>query len=242
MKKWVTGNGERVRGFLRIPHPASRNPGKGLTLIEVMVVVAILAVISSTLFSVFQSGLFSQRKGTNKALVYSEARAALEMMSREIEKAMVDERIPLECLGQNGSGAINDRADTFLFFAPLNPNNSGGKYKAELCEMGFWVDVNNQELIRNYETDNSIDFDLDTRNNWGVLIGNVYDLQFEYFDGLIWTTGTIYEGLWDDFSGKPVAVLPRAIKITLVMQYESEKDEEKQDTFITIVNIPGSGQ
>ncbi len=60
---------------------------RGLTLIEVMIVVAILAVISSTLFSVFQSSLFSQRKGTNKAIIYSEARAALDMMSREIEKA-----------------------------------------------------------------------------------------------------------------------------------------------------------
>ena len=43
---------------------------KGLTLIEVMIVVAILAVISSTLFSEFQSSLFSQRKGTNKAIIF----------------------------------------------------------------------------------------------------------------------------------------------------------------------------
>ena len=72
---------------------------KGLTLIEVMVVVAILAIISSSIFSIFQGSLLSQRRGTSKALVYSEARAALDMMSRDVEKAMVDERVPLEVLG-----------------------------------------------------------------------------------------------------------------------------------------------
>ena len=100
---------------------------KGLTLIEIMVVVAILAIISSTIFSVFQGSLLSQRRGTNKALIYSEARAALDMMSRDIEKAMVDERIGAHYeLWDGGSPyqAVNSSiGDEFYFIAPMD--NSG---------------------------------------------------------------------------------------------------------------------
>ena len=216
---------------------------KGFTLIEVMIVVAILAVMSSTLFSLFQGSLFSQKRGTSKALVYSEARAALDMMSKEIEKAMVDERIGAKCLGEDGGNV--DIPDTFLFIAPLNPGKKkdivNDIYQGELCEVGYWVkntpDVKNT-LMRHY-TSGSTDFDLTTGlSGSDQLIGNVSDLQFLYFDGQQWTT----DGWWDDGDSNPIAVLPRAIKITLVMQYEMEKDEIRHDTFITIVNIPGSGQ
>ncbi|MBU0534401.1 MAG: GspJ family type II secretion system protein [Candidatus Omnitrophica bacterium] len=223
---------------------------KGLTLIEVMIVVAILAVISSTLFSVFQSSLFSQRKGTNKAIIYSEARAALDMMSREIEKAFVDERNGAECWGLDGTGG---NPDTFLFIAPLNPDADikspkADYYQAELCEVGYWM--TNEELMRGWTTRTN-DFDFDSNNDsvfdvsdlgsTASLIGSVSNLQFEYFDGQQWTTIYANPGDWDD-AGNPTLVLPRAIKITLVMAYESEKDDIRHDTFITIVNIPGSGQ
>jgi type II secretion system protein J len=210
----------------------------GLTLIEVMVVVAILALIASTIFTVFQGSLLSERRGTNKALVYSEARAALDMMSREIEQAMVDERIPIECWGRDGGG---DDSDTFLFIAPLNSDNTYDDME-DLCEVGYWM--NNGELIRKYET-GSIDFDLSTHNNFNTVIENVFDLQFNYFDGQQWTPN----GWWDElavygagFPPDPVDVLPKAIKITLVMQYEPEREEIRYATFITIVNIPGTGQ
>jgi len=208
---------------------------KGLTLIEVMIVVAILAVISSTLFSVFQSSLFSQRKGTNKAIIYSEARAALDMMSREIEKAFVDERIGAKCLGQDGSGIGVDISDTFLFIAPLNPNNDNSPpdYTGELCEVEYRMSTEGTIQRRYISAKTDFVFDNSGRQ---PLIGNVSNLQFEYFNGQQWIDG------WDD-AGDSTLVLPRAIKITLVMQYEPEKDRDDiQDTFITIVNIPGSGQ
>ncbi|MCK4904819.1 prepilin-type N-terminal cleavage/methylation domain-containing protein [bacterium] len=227
----------------RLLHYVRNDNNTGLTLIEVMIVVAILAVISTTLFSVFQSSLFSQRKGTNKAIIYSEARAALDMMSREIEKAFVDERIGAECLGLDGTG---DLPDTFCFIAPLNPDNTKevGKYNGELCEVGYWLAGN--ELKKGWTTkkNNFKFFDIGNKKDFGnenALIGSVSNLQFEYFDGQQWTTGA-NAGWWDDGAGNPRQDLPRAIKITLVMQYESEKDEIRHDTFITIVNIPGSGQ
>ena len=212
----------------------------GLTLIEVMVVVAILAIMASTLFSVFQGSLLSQRRGTNKALIDSEARAALDMMSREIEQAMVDNRKGIYCLGREDVTG----ADTFLFFAPLNPDNAGSPYEGDLCEAGFWL--NNKELRQNHETDHT-DFNLSTQFADSSVIGNIYDLKFRYFDGQTWTL----TGRWDEYTvygvglpsdTVPVDVLPKAVKITLVMEYPIERDEIRHDTFITVVDIPGSGQ
>lgn len=240
-KKRVTGNGKRVMGFLRIPYPppllqqrtgVSHIPNKGLTLIEVMVVVAILAIISSTLFSIFHGSLLSQRRGTNKALIYSEARAALDMMSREIENAIVDERIPLYCEGIDGGIG----SDTFLFFAPLNPDSSSSPYRGDLCEVGYWLGVpgsgSDTDLVRGWTT-GAINFDLSDFGFQNALISSVHDLQFNYFDGQYWTP----DGWWG-----PNITLPYAVRITLVLEYEIEREDIRHDTFITVVNIPGSGQ
>jgi prepilin-type N-terminal cleavage/methylation domain-containing protein len=218
---------------------------KGMTLIEIMIVVAILAVMSSTLFSVFQGGLFSQRRGTNKALVYSEARAALDMMSREIEKAFVDERIGAHYeLFDGGSGyRISSIEDEFYFVVPMD---NGGE--TDLCKVGYWLSADN--VLRRYfiATDSISSYDTYKSNtevggdyweqasiNSGAneLIGNVSDLQFQWWNNSI-------PGFDDNtISGD---VLPRAIKIIITMQYEMEKDVADTAIFTTVVSIPGSGQ
>lgn len=248
-KKIKNGYRLSVIGFFehRIPNTEHR---AGLTLIEIMVVVAILAIMSSTLFSLFQGSLFSQRRGTNKALVYSEARAALEMMSREIEKAMTDERkgIHYELWDFSDSCPYrsNSIADEFYFVAPINADNeSNTDYIGDLSEIGYWLngvsgDDEPDILMRHY-TSEATDFvfsqPLGNPNiSSDALIGNVKDLQFQYWNE---TTSQFDDPSYPTTSGY---ALPRAIKITLVMQYEIEKDESQQDTFITVVDIPGSGQ
>ncbi len=210
----------------------------GLTLIEVMVVVAILAVISSTVFSVFQGSLFSQRRGSNKALIYSEARAALDMMSREIEQAMVDERIGAhyELWNVASGDRTNSIGDEFYFIIPNE--------KGDLCEVGYWLNGtagdNKADTVMRHYTSNSTDFDFNTRHgnqDSDALIGSVSDLKFEYWDK---TTSKFERATISTSPG--IYALPKAVKITLVMQYEPEKDDIRHDTFITVVNIPGSRQ
>ena len=221
-----------------ITNPQS-SMSKGLTLIEVMVVVAILSIITSTLFSVFQGSLLSQRRGTNKALVYSEARAALDMMSREIEKAFVDERIDAHYELWDVDSTyrhVNDsNVGDELYF--IIPNDEG-----DLCEVGYWLQgVSGDEgdtVMRHYTSDTT-DFDFNTRHgnqDSNPLIGHVSNLKFEYWD----------EGFLQFVKPLPSPLegyaLPKAVKITLVLEYPIEREEIRHDTFITVVNIPGSGQ
>jgi len=213
----------------------------GLTLIEIIVVMAILSLIATTIFTVFYGGLLAYRKCTSRALVYSEARAALDMMSREIEKAIVDERKTIYYELWNGSSGYRteSKGDEFYFIAPID--NSG---TADLCEVGYWLS-NDNVLRRYFVTDESSYFDYDFRTydenastNLGLneLIGNITDLDFWYWDGFSFVKPPSGSFIASDIR------LPSAIKISLTMRYEKEREEVKYDTFTTIVYIPGSGQ
>ena len=216
---------------------------EGLTLIEVMIVVAILALMSSTIFSVFQGSLLSHRRGTNRALICSEARAALDMMSREIEKAIVDERENIHYEVWDVSDSCTYRtysvADEFYFIAPVNADNNDDDHR-DLSEVGYWLkgDGSDTTLMRHY-TSGSTNFVFygGGNGNSDALIGNVSDLQFEYWDDVT------SQFIGTTISAVPqIYALPKAVKITLVMEYEPEKEQIRHDTFITVVDIPGSGQ
>ncbi len=228
---------------LKIFYSAIRNLKSeiGLTLIEIMVVIAILAIMSSTLFSLFQGSLFSQRRGTNKALVYSEARAALDMMSREIEQAIVDERVNIHYELWNGPSpyqpAGESIGDEFYFIAPIMGDAIEG---VRLRGIGYWLEKkgNNIFLKRYYNARPDLDVPAFNFSDGGSseLIGNVSDLKFKYWDD---TTLQFEDPNYPITSGY---ALPKAIKIILVMQYEEEKDVTDTAVFMTVVDIPGSGQ
>lgn len=246
-KKWRVASGQWSGNKEKlITQHSSLNTG--LTLIEVMVVVAILSIITSTLFSVFQGSLLSQRRGTNKALIYSEARAALDMMSREIEKAFVDERIGAHYELWNGNSGYRtitgSIGDEFYFIAPMDNSGIG-----DLCKVGYWLSTD--KILRRYFMASGLldyatyknvgvaggDYNENSNTNSGAnaLIGNVSDLQFQY-----WNEST---SRFDDPNlGTLGYALPKAVKITLVLEYPMEKDITDTAIFTTVVNIPGSGQ
>ena len=167
------------------------------------------------------------------------------MMSREIEKAMVDERkgIGFEIWNGDSTYRTNSIANEFYFVAPINAdNNNTGNYKGDLSEVGYWVkeDSSDTILMRHY-TSNATNFNFSNGSS-NALIGNVSGLRFEYWDEINnQFTSPLPLPPPPAFYGNNTA-LPRAIKITLTMKYEMEKDDEREQDFTTIVNIPGSGQ
>jgi len=239
INKWSVNSGQwtatRKRSFLTTDHCQLNT---GLTLVEILVVTVILALIVSVIFTLFQGGLLSYRKGTDRALIHANARAVLDLMSREIEQAMTDERRNIHCRGCNGPTVktTNGKAttDEFFFIAPLC-RTSG---KVDICEVGYWLKDDNM-LMRHYITEdaNAYDFEFhdesgDSPNdNSDEVIGNISDLQFEYFDGSNWAN------TWG-----PSYTLPSAVKITLTLEFPLERGEVRQDSFISIVYIPGSGR
>lgn len=179
----------------------------GLTLIEIVVVIAIFAIFSGMLFTVFKSSLDSWRRAENLLDTYQNARLVLEQMSAEISSALLDQTYndydPSDPLtlkwasfyGNDETGTrikTNSAKDEIFFVAPVE--NEGNM---DLCEIGYWLDgkgtadTSDDELKKHFKPFNApppaVDFDFDedatenppATNN--IIAKNITDLQFIYY-------------------------------------------------------------
>jgi len=218
-KKWVTGYWLRVTGYeLRVAR-------KGFTLVEILVATTILVIAMASIYVSFQGGVTAWAKGTARMEVYLNARAALDMMSREISSAMVNDwpvatGRRMDFLGLSGSGT-NDQ----LFF--MNPSPTGDLYKIE-----YWR--NGSDLMRYYKVSTSVTFPPPTIANSDILIPDVTKLGFQYYKD----STSSPQNTWDSQVGAAEeGTLPEAVKITITVQ-DNQHRQTKQ--FSTIVYLPTS--
>ncbi|MFH1778520.1 MAG: type II secretion system protein, partial [Candidatus Omnitrophota bacterium] len=172
----------------------------GLTLIEVIVVVAIFSIFSGMLFTVFKSSLDSWRRAENLLDIYQNARLVLEQISGEISSALLDQSSSntsrwAKFYGIDETGTrikTNSAKDEIFFVAPVE--NAGDM---DLCEIGYWLDgkgtpvTSDDELKKHFKPFNApppaVDFDFDeditenppATNN--IIAQNITDLQFRYY-------------------------------------------------------------
>lgn len=187
---------------------------KGLTLLEVLIVVTVLSVLSLSLYTVFKSGVEAWSKSETRLEIYQNARAILDQMSRELAGAFV-----------GGDVEFRGEADELEFVT--NYSDSIYKIKYELGD--------DNTLKRKY-IENPVDYtsaDYANKENgpdgtdqgiidFGFMIN---DIQFEYWDGDIWD---------DDWSSPNV--LPGAVKVVI----ELVDSDDNAYPFETMVYLPNS--
>lgn len=224
----------------------------GITLIEILVSMAVLALLTVILHSVFTVSLRGWKKADNLLGVTSTARVALERMEREISQAIVEPGNTLYCLGFDRLSPSGWRTgsvgDEFYFIAPLNPAYDEG---SDLCEVGYWAGTDKNadpELKRFYVLDDRkqvppvyFDFNFATGSSTSShdFALNITDLQFVFFD----RNNTPFEQ-WDSRNtGSPEYGLPPAkIKITITVTSGKGTAATNPDfiskNFSTVVTIP----
>jgi prepilin-type N-terminal cleavage/methylation domain-containing protein len=131
---------------------------KGFTLIEILIALAILAMIVASTFTIFRSSSQSWQKGETRRERYHNARTAVGRMSAEISQSVMPDK---------NSGVFIGNKNTVRFFSFVS--NSGGIF--ELAQIEYWLNDKNRFLMRNEE----------------ILADNVSLVEFLYYDGLIWT-------------------------------------------------------
>jgi prepilin-type N-terminal cleavage/methylation domain-containing protein len=100
-----------------------RNAEGGFTLLELLAAMAVLVVMIAMLFAAFSQASRAWLQGENRVETFTQARAALDYMSKELSQAIVTTNGPpgglqgLQFLGTNNSLA---------FIAPVNNNPGGG--------------------------------------------------------------------------------------------------------------------
>jgi len=225
-----------------------KKKNKGVTLIEVLVAMSILAIIILILYSVFNISLRGWRKSDNMLQAATIARVALDRMTREISSAMVKNgSSEFYCIGFDASSPsgfrINSSEDEFYFIAPLNSGDTG---QSDFCEVGYWLSdkatatSSDDALMRFYVTDDrkidpTPEFDFDYSSGASdELTTNITGLTFEFFDD----AGTSFTA-WDSrISGSP----PARIKVTITVEVgkgskATNPDFVRQD-FSSVISFP----
>ncbi|MCM8812442.1 MAG: prepilin-type N-terminal cleavage/methylation domain-containing protein [Candidatus Omnitrophica bacterium] len=217
----------------------------GSTMVELLVAMAILALLCAILNMVFSVTLKGWRRANNMLIGAQISRFVMEQMSREIQSAMVQEpHAQFYMLGLNAPGAASSRtnsiADELYFIAPLNP---GDDNRSDLCEVGYWLhgkgtaDPADDELRRFYFTDDrkvhaggtvNFDFNFSTpAGNSGGAAGefaaHITDLQFTYLHYDRTTNTFVSYAEWDSRpgntpgNGNDDARLPAALRIQVTV-------------------------
>ncbi len=116
---------------------AGARHGAGFTLIELMVAMAVMAVLVVLLFSMVDAATKLWRENENRVDAYREARAALAVMTSDLRSILVSTNtkyFSTNIPGANPTGATNGLF--FLTKLPLSaqpPNNRG-----DLCAVGYF--------------------------------------------------------------------------------------------------------
>lgn len=215
-------------------------PGRGFTLVEVMVALAILGIIMTMIW-----GGFAQTARNKDAVErindrYHAVRMAMERMQREISMAFVSVHrniaspvpTPLTAfIGQDHSGA--DRLD-FASFAHRRLYRNAPE--SDQCELGYFLvrDPNNpgtKALGRREQ--NRIDEDPEKGGRIDILLEDVRRLEFEYLD----PTTQEWVRTWDTTQALGQAArLPTQVKIRVTIP--DLRDASKDRVFGTRAVLP----
>lgn len=224
---------------------------RGLTLIEILVVSAIFAIIVTSLSVVFKAGLDSWSRTQAHLEVFQTARAALDMMTRDLSAAYLnanDANITFQgyAAGATGWVAPTSGTDSEVFFiAALNPTLNDPNVRFELCQVGYWRNSATNELRRYYftQTGAAPDYDFSahtgTPGNHGDIANNVTAFTLQYF-GVDATTGAPIGPLatWNSTAaGNPNQFRKKPLKVAISITVQ-EPNSARTQTFTTGVYIP----
>lgn len=210
------------------------NHKKGLTLVEVLVVVTILSVLALSVYTVFKSGLDAWSRSEARLDIYQNARVILDQISRELVGAFVD----------GADAKLEGATDTLTFITDF----SDSIYKIKYYLVTDATDPQGRKILKrdyiDYSTtpgatdyalttyDASVEFVKYTKN------AKIDSINFQYVDVV-----SAPKAIDDWIGASPIksdtwsaATLPAAVKIILTLKDENNKSY----VFEAIVYLPNS--
>ncbi len=217
---------------------------KGFTLIEILVVTVIFSIVATSLFIVFKAGLDSWRRTQAHLDVYQNARAALDMITRDLTAAYLNpanSSISFKATDNSAPTGWTPTTDDVVYFtAALNPALNKADATFELCKVGYWRDANNKlqrVFVWPISTSTPSTFFIFTSTDQYrcyLVASNISNFQLTYYDSTGATTTT-----WNSTAGAQLNKLPSMVQIALTV---TEPTSGKAQTFTTNVYIPASQQ
>jgi len=195
------------------------NRGRGLTLIELLIAIAILVTVTASTLLIFRGVTKAWQSGQVKTERYQQARLLFDLFARELTSCLAHSRYPF--VGQDALDEDHLRPDTIqdeLFFVGTLPGRSG------LVERGYWVNRAGEMMCHD---DEPADGDYVSTGVEEPCGRDVVEFDVSYFDGTQWLPQ------WDGRAGGAQAgKVPKAIHIILAI------GEHATERFETVISIP----
>jgi type II secretion system protein J len=199
---------------------------KGFTLLEVLVSVAILAIIMAAVYSAYTSNVEAIQIARENGQVQQMARIVLDQMSKDLESAISElpvpsENVQLGLIGktEEGDGRRLDRIDfTTLTHLALNDQDPS----TDLCEVGYRVvqDTEQQDILVLMRRDEgSPDQDFTEGGNIQEMARNVLEFKITYQN----SRGEELDS-WNSEESDAASRLPVLIKVRLVLKDSLERE------------------
>ncbi len=213
-----------------ITHNSSLITKKGFTLVEILVAITIMIIVVAAVYTSFRGGTTAWTKGTARMERFLNARAALDMMSREISAALI---------AASGLYVIDfvhpTAAGPLRFAAPMD----GHAGRWDMVEIAYRYDSGDREIERALDVNPAF---LQRPLSFMPLVSNMNSLRFEFWDAtasppdwrLNWDSRTAAEGGGIEATRNR---LPQAVRITIIAE---DAQRRERQTFSTIVYLPTS--
>ncbi len=210
---------------------------RGLSLLEVIIVLAILAMMSLVIYSGTSSTVYHQERQVDQSERLRGPTLALMRISRDLKTAYIIKAKDLLSPSFDGDLNFVGKEDRLDFVSFANQRYMRDAKESDSLELSYYLenDPENDEaniLIRRQST--IIDKDLTQGGKTYPLLHGVKSLSFEYLPG----DSDEWSKEWDSSSLKGNNRLPRAIKINLEVFYPNA---EELTVFSTLVRTELTG-
>lgn len=222
--------------------PASRRRQHGMTLIEIMAAMAILAIVSSLLYSAFVATARNKERIEREIDRYHEIYAGIDRIAQELSMAYTSaHRNPNEALRTMITGFVAKEASSgsrvdFTSFSHRRLYRNA--HESDQNELSYFLVTDpkrqGQKVLARREQ-RRVDDDFHKGGQSQILIENVRSFELSFFDPLT----SEWAGTWDTTStaGQPNR-LPTQAKILITVP--NVKGKGPDQTFGTRANLPAT--
>ncbi|WP_342380905.1 prepilin-type N-terminal cleavage/methylation domain-containing protein [Myxococcus stipitatus] len=200
---------------------------RGFTLMEVMVAVAITALMGTVVAMAFQTGLTAKETVETDADRYRQLRVAMNRMSREIGSAYVSDRFDLKRFRDQQDRPTNfvGESDRLLFTTFAHQRLYTDVKESDQAVVEYFVEPSDDRAAKGRldlkrRTNPNVDDRMDRGGTTDVLLEGVKKLEFEYWN----SDKKEWDDEWDTRRLEQKSILPTRVKMTVTAVDETGKE------------------
>src|SRR3990167_4334321 len=203
----------------------------GFTLVELLIVIALMAILWGVAYTVFYQSKRVFSLSDNKLEMYQYARIAIDEISRDLKGATLKDNVDYFRSFTTGPADAKSN-NSVLTFLSLTPNGSS----TPVTLITYYL-KNTDELMRAEYNDTSYIYET---------VSGIDPAQFTYYKltantnyfNLAYIIGSATVTAWDSTSGTTTGRLPDAVSVTLQIYGTGTGNTLKTGTFTTQIMMP----